>query len=149
MSAPTHAVPVLDPVAFLLGTWSIDRDVHDALSGQDGTYEGTATFAPDGDGLAWTERGTLRLGDHVGRTHRDMVVVPGRGPDAGPWEVLFGDGRPFHPLDLATGACRVDHPCGEDHYAGGIRVERPGLFVVSWRVVGPRKDHTIVSRYSR
>jgi len=65
------------------------------------------------------------------------------------WEVRFDDGRPFHPLDLRAGRCAVDHPCGEDHYAGEIRVETPDTVVIAWRVVGPRKDQTIVSRYTR
>jgi hypothetical protein len=161
MPAPVRTVPVDDPRTFLPGVWAIDRDVHDRLSGQDGRYTGEATFALDGPGLSWVERGTLTMGGHVGRATRTMAVVPVDGSAngatagtgtaaAGPrWEVRFDDGRPFHPLDLSTGSCPVDHPCGEDHYAGWVRVEHPDLLVVSWRVVGPRKDHTIVSRYSR
>jgi hypothetical protein len=161
MPAPVRTVPVDDPRTFLPGVWAIDRDVHDRLSGQDGTYTGEATFALDGPGLSWVERGTLTMAGHVGRATRTMAVVPvdGPAPDgttgtgstaSGPrWEVRFDDGRPFHPLDLSSGSCPVDHPCGEDHYAGWVRVEHAGLLVVSWRVVGPRKDHTIVTRYSR
>jgi hypothetical protein len=155
MPAPVRTVPVDDPRTFLPGVWAIERDVHDRLSGQDGTYTGEATFALDGPGLSWVERGTLTMGGHVGRATRTMAVVPvgtGAAYSGGPepaWEVRFDDGRPFHPLDLSSGSCPVDHPCGEDHYAGWVRVERPDLLVVSWRVVGPRKDHTIVTRYSR
>jgi hypothetical protein len=164
MPTPVRTVPVDDPRTFLPGVWAIDRDVHDRLSGQDGTYTGEATFALDGPGLSWVERGTLTMGGHVGRATRTMAVVPvgpvppdvadgagegGAARSAPRWEVRFDDGRPFHPLDLSSGSCPVDHPCGEDHYAGWVRVEHPGLLVVSWRVVGPRKDHTIVTRYSR
>ncbi|WP_210491562.1 DUF6314 family protein [Patulibacter sp. SYSU D01012] len=145
MPAPS-LVPVRDPRAFLAGTWAIDRDIHDHRSGQDGTLEGVATLTPDGDGgLVWAERGTMRLGGFVGAGTRTTLVRP----EADGWVVRFDDGRYFHPLDLATGACRVDHPCGEDHYAGEIRAEGEGRLVVAWRVVGPAKDHTIVSRYTR
>ncbi|MGX6449860.1 DUF6314 family protein [Patulibacter sp. S7RM1-6] len=144
MPAPP-LVPVRDPRAFLAGTWAIDRDIHDHRAGRDGTLVGTATFTPDGDGLVWAERGTMRLGDFVGEGTRTLLVRPERDG----WIVRFDDGRPFHPLDLAAGRCRVDHPCGEDHYAGEIRVEGEDRLVVAWRVVGPAKDHTIVSRYAR
>lgn len=150
MPAPAPTVPVADPRRFLPGVWSIDRRIHDARTRQDGTFAGTATFLPDGDGLSWTERGELRLGDFVGSATRVMAVVPARDRGASaPWEVRFDDGRPFHPLDLRGGACPVDHPCGEDHYAGWVRVEDDDLLVVSWRVTGPAKDHTILTRYTR
>lgn len=149
MPAPAPTVPVADPRAFLPGVWQIDRQVHDARARQDGTYVGTATFLHEADGLSWTERGELRMGTFVGVATRVMHVVPGRYGSVAPWEVRFDDGRPFHPLDLRGGACPVDHPCGEDHYAGWVRIEHEGLMVVSWRVVGPAKDHTILSRYTR
>lgn len=153
MPAPAPTVPVTDPRTFLPGVWRIDREVHDARARTDGTYTGTATFLLEGDGLSWTERGELRLGEFVGQATRVMQVVPAAGA-AGPrgtppWEVRFDDGRPFHPLDLRGGSCPVDHPCGEDHYTGWVRVEREDLMVVSWRVTGPTKDHTILSRYTR
>jgi hypothetical protein len=177
MPVPTRTVPVADPLGFFPGVWSIERDVHDALAGQDGRYTGTATFRPDGAGLSWVERGTLRIGAFEGLATRTMAIVPvpaagdarvadGHGPERGGgavrgrdtaaqrgrparWQVEFDDGRPFHPLDLSGGACPVDHPCGPDHYAGWVRVEAEDLLVVSWRVVGPAKDHTILSRYTR
>jgi hypothetical protein len=147
--SPAPTVEVADPRAFLPGVWRIDRQVHDARSREDGRYTGTATFLLEGAGLSWVERGVLRLGGFEGSATRTMSVVPARAGSAAPWEVRFDDGRPFHPLDLRAGSCPVDHPCGEDHYAGWVRVEHEGLMVVSWRVTGPRKDHTILTRYTR
>jgi hypothetical protein len=149
MATPTPTVPVADPRTFLPGVWRIDREVHDARARTDGTFVGTATFGPEGDGLSWVEEGTLRLGAFAGHATRAMSVVPAPAGAGAPWEVRFDDGRPFHPLDLRSGSCPVDHPCGEDHYAGWVRVEDEGLLVVSWRVTGPAKDHTILTRYSR
>jgi hypothetical protein len=146
---PTSTVSVADPRVFLPGVWQIDRQVHDARARQDGVYRGTATFLLDGPGLSWTERGVLRLGSFEGAATRVMRVVPGPAGSPTPWEVRFEDGRPFHPFDLRSGSGPVDHPCGEDHYAGWVRIEDPDLMVVSWRVTGPAKDHTILTRYTR
>ncbi|WP_026909715.1 DUF6314 family protein [Patulibacter minatonensis] len=148
MRAPAPTVAVADPRTFLPGVWQIDRQVHDGRAREDGRFTGTATFLLQDQGLSWVERGTLRLGTFEGSATRTMAIVPARSGPA-PWEVRFDDGRPFHPLDLRGGSCPVDHPCGEDHYAGWVRVEHEGLMVVSWRVTGPTKDHTILTRYTR
>lgn len=146
MSEPANTLPVADPVAFLAGTWHVDRDLHEALGDRSGRFVGTAVFVPEDGGLRWTETGDARLGDYSGAASRVLLVRPAT--DGG-WEVRFDDGRFFHPLDLRDGRSRVDHPCGEDHYRGEIRVETEDRFVIAWRVHGPRKDQTIVSRYTR
>lgn len=138
-------LPVEDPVAFLAGTWQVDRDLHEAQDDRSGRFVGTAEFVPEDDGLRWTETGDARLGDYAGSASRVLLVRP----CADGWEVRFDDQRFFHPLDLTDGCSRVDHPCGEDHYRGELRVESHDRFVVAWRVRGPRKDQTIVSRYTR
>ncbi|MBF6621048.1 MAG: hypothetical protein ITG02_12570 [Patulibacter sp.] len=142
---PVDTLPVEDPVSFLAGTWQVDRDLHEAEGDRSGRFVGSAEFVPDGDGLRWTETGDTRLGDYAGSASRVLLVRP----TADGWEVRFEDERFFHPLDLRDGRSRVDHPCGEDHYRGELRVESPERFVVAWRVHGPRKDQTIVSRYTR
>jgi hypothetical protein len=129
---------------YLLGTWHVERDVSDADLGE-GRFRGSATFTPAGGGLAWTETGHLALAAYDGPARRELQVVP-----AGEaWEVRFADGRPFHALDLATGACAVEHPCGDDHYAGQYRLMGPDAFEVSWTVRGPHKDQRLASRYER
>jgi hypothetical protein len=145
-SEPASALPVTDPVAFLAGTWQVDRDLHEAVGDRSGRFVGTAAFVPEDGGLRWTETGDARLGDYSGSASRVLLVRP---TPLGGWEVRFDDGRFFHPLDLADGRGCVDHPCGEDHYRGEIRVESTDRFVIAWRVHGPRKDQTIVSRYTR
>lgn len=146
MPEPANTLPVADPVAFLAGTWQIDRDLHEAQDGRSGRFVGTAEFVPEDGGLRWTETGDTQLGDYSGSASRVLLVRPTAN---GGWEVRFDDGRFFHPLDLTDGRSRVDHPCGEDHYRGEIRVEAEDRFVIAWRVHGPRKDQTIVSRYTR
>jgi hypothetical protein len=140
-----NTLPVADPVAFLAGTWQVDRDLHEAHGDRSGRFVGTAEFVPEDGGLRWTEPGDTRLGDYSGSASRVLLVRP----TTDGWDVRFDDQRFFHPLDLTDGRSRVDHPCGEDHYRGEIRVEAEDRVVIAWRVHGPRKDQTIVSRYTR
>jgi hypothetical protein len=132
------------PDAYLPGTWAVERRMHDAELGA-GEYTGTATFAPAKVGLAWTERGRLRLGGYDGPATRTLRIVP----EDGGWAVRFTDGRLFHPLELVPAGSRVSHPCGEDRYDGEYTVLGPDAFDVRWRVTGPRKDQRIESRYLR
>jgi hypothetical protein len=134
----------VDPAAYLAGTWRVERSLHDARLG-DGRFEGTATFVPTSAGLAWRERGRLRLAGHEAPARRDLrIVAAGAG-----WEVRFADGRLFHPLDLSTGAGPVEHLCGADVYSGEYAIEGPDAFVVRWRVRGPAKDQRLEGRYVR
>lgn len=145
MPAVPPTYPVADPIAFLTGSWTVAREVHDDHSGLDGAFTGVARFVPEGDGLVWIETGRLRLGSHEGEASRTLRIVP----EGDGWAVRFEDGRPFHPLDLRSGVSVVDHPCGEDHYVGGLRAESRDAVEIRWRVSGPTKDQTIVSRYTR
>jgi hypothetical protein len=129
----------------LRGRWSIERRLHDRRSGRRGTFAGTADFAPDGDRLRWSERGRLSFGTRDGPAGRELSIAPaGDG-----WLVAFADGRPFHALDLATGACAVEHRCGGDRYDGAYRLTGPDTLEVDWRVTGPRKDLEISTTYRR
>jgi hypothetical protein len=135
----------LEPDAYLPGTWSVTRRLEDAALGS-GSFSGTATFSAAGGGLAWEERGRLRLGAYDGPARRTLRIVA----EGGGWIVRFDDGRPFHPLVLTRGeASRVEHPCGEDAYAGEYVVLGEDAFRVRWRVRGPAKDQVIESRYAR
>ncbi len=145
MSEASSTIPVVDPIVFLAGAWDVARDVRDDATGTAGTFVGTATFTPRGAGLDWVEHGCLTLGEYEGEASRTLRIVP----DGAGWMVTFDDGRPFHPLDLGTGVTLVEHPCGRDHYVGGLRAESVDAVTIRWRVAGPKKDQTIVSRYTR
>ena len=89
----------------MTGRWTVRRRLLDRRAGGAGEFTGTATFAPDGAGLRWTEDGRLRFGAHDGPAARRLAIVPaGSG-----WLVEFADGRPFHPLVLDR---PVEHQCG-------------------------------------
>ena len=129
--------------AHLAGTWDVARDLRDA-SGT-GSFSGRAEFTPDGAGLRWIETGRARFGGHEGEARRALGIVPaGEG-----WEVRFGDGRPFHALDLRTGRWAAAHDCGADRYEGLYVLEGEDALAVTWRVRGPAKDQRIESRYRR
>jgi hypothetical protein len=132
-------------IALLSGRWSVRRRLLDLRSGREGDFTGTASFEPEGGRLRWAETGRMRFGGHEGPAERRLSIV--RGPDG--WTVEFEDGRPFHPLDLATGACAVEHRCGDDLYAGEYRLLGPDALDVRWRVTGPRKDQEILTTYRR
>ncbi len=87
----------------------------------------------------------MRFGGHEGPAWRELSIVGG--PDG--WTVAFHDGRSFHPLDLATGVCTVEHRCGDDVYAGEYRLLGPDALDVRWRVTGPRKQQEIHTSYRR
>jgi hypothetical protein len=127
----------------LIGTWTVERRLHDRRSGQAGDFTGTAAFEPDGEGLRWVEAGTIRFAAHEGPAGRRLAIVPA----GGGWVVEFADGRPFHPLDLAGGP--VEHLCGADRYAGSYDLRDPDTLEVRWRVTGPHKDLTIETTYRR
>ena len=137
---------VADLRAFLAGGWNLSRTIDDRRTGQRGTLEGTATFAPEGDGLVYREEGVLELAGYRGpvmQAYRYRFPAPHRA------EVAFRDGGLFHALDLSRGVWAAEHVCADDLYRGDFRVEGPDRWRVSWTVTGPRKDQTLISRYVR
>jgi hypothetical protein len=145
MDDPASTVSGIELAAWLPGEWTVTRVINHGA----GHFNGRARFTPDlacPATLIWHEHGRLRLGAHEGPAERTLRIESAA---AGAWEVRFADGRPFHPLDLATGSDDVTHLCGEDTYHGRYAVEGPDRFTVTWRASGPRKDDLIETRYDR
>jgi Family of unknown function (DUF6314) len=132
---------------FLLGRWQADRAIEDFRSGQRGSFAGIATFAAaEPGGLTYREQGELQFGGHRGPASRSLLYLPAADGSAA---VLFADGRPFFTLDLRTGACAAEHPCGRDSYQVTVRVLGPDAYTESWRVTGPGKDYEMTTRLTR
>ncbi len=74
------------------GRWDVSREIADAR-GADGRFAGEASFTREGAGLAYVERGILRLGAAEMQAERRYVWSAGQGV-----EVWFSDGRFFPPL---------------------------------------------------
>lgn len=126
------------------GKWLVDRMIRDRLGKTEGRFEGRAVFQRAEAGLAYREEGTLRLkpGPEM-KAVRDYFWRE-RGERIG---VDFGDGRPFHDFDPAAPEAR--HNCPPDDYHVRYDFSAWPDWRAVWVVSGPRKDYTMISRYSR
>ena len=128
------------------GSWRLDRDIADGAGASTARFSGRAVFAwQDGD-LAYEETGTLTLAGQV-------PVAASRGylwtrRAEGGIAVRFADGRAFHEFDLRDGASAT-HSCPPDLYHVAYEFGHWPDWTARWRVTGPRKDYTMVSRYGR
>lgn len=122
------------------GNWQVARRIEDALSGQEGRFDGTAAFVRDEVGLRYAERGVLTLGSATMEAER---VYLWRASGDG-IEVLFDDGRAFHRID---GSAEAAHWCDPDQYDVTYDFAGWPKWSSRWRVVGPRKDYVMITDY--
>ncbi|WP_405610778.1 DUF6314 family protein [Streptomyces sp. NBC_00076] len=140
--------PVPDVLAYLAGSWRVERSVRDLTSGDEGHFGGTTTFGPsDEGGLLHHETGTFTWRGVPRPAERTLLFLPGSPP--GTVDVRFADGRPFHDLDLASGRHVTDHPCSADLYRGEFTVRDGDHWRSVWRVGGPAKDLVLTTDYAR
>jgi hypothetical protein len=139
--------PVDEVVAFLLGRWTVVREIADENTSATGTFRGSAEFVPDGTGLRWVETGELDWAGHRRKAGHRLRISPGAA--TGSATVTFDDGRFFHPLDLATGSSHFVHDCAPDRYTGSLTVASPRIWHPSWDVDGPAKQLRLRSTYRR
>ncbi|MFS8203659.1 DUF6314 family protein [Streptomyces sp. CWNU-52B] len=154
--------PVDDVLAYLAGSWHVERSVRDLASGATGTFTGTTVFerldgdgdSPDSDsgpssvsGLLHHESGTFVWQGVARPAERTLRFLPG--DEAGRADVRFADGRPFHDLDLTSGRYVADHPCSADLYRGEFTVQDADRWRTVWRVRGPAKDLVLTTDYLR
>ncbi|MFE2299818.1 DUF6314 family protein [Streptomyces sp. NPDC059445] len=141
--------PVEDVLAYLAGSWRVERTVRDLASDAEGRFTGTTVFEPLGDdgGLLHRESGTFVWQGVARPAERTLRFLPGRTP--GTALVRFSDGRPFHDLDLTGGRYVADHPCAADLYRGEFSVRDENHWRSVWRVRGPAKDLVLSTGYTR
>ncbi len=145
-TAAAAAYRVRDLRAFLAGDWAVARTIADRRTGQSGTFEGWACFAPEGAGLVYHEEGRLALGAFetiASQVYRYRFPAPHRAA------VAFGDGRAFFELDLSGGPWEAEHRCGEDLYRGRFAALGADGWSAQWEITGPRKDQWLESLYTR
>lgn len=137
-----------DLQSFLLGEWRLSRQLADRAAGTTGQLDGTVSFTLDDGGLLHLESGVLRWAgqDHVPAT-RQLSWYPASSPWAA--DICFDDGRPFHHLDLSSGADQPVHDCQPDVYRGEFQLLGPDEWSYQWEVTGPRKDFLLVSQLIR
>ncbi|MFE7035028.1 DUF6314 family protein [Streptomyces sp. NPDC057621] len=141
--------PVDDVLAYLAGSWRVERSVRDLASGAQGTFRGVTVFErlDDGPGLLHHESGTFVWQGVARPAERTLRFLPDGGASRA--DVRFADGRPFHDLDLATGRHVTDHPCSADLYRGEFTVRDADRWRTVWRVGGPAKDLVLTTDYTR
>ncbi|MEW2568694.1 DUF6314 family protein [Streptomyces sp. NPDC047070] len=146
--------PVDDVLAYLAGSWRVERSVRDLASGAQGTFRGVTVFERlDGggsgpsEGLLHHESGTFVWQGVARPAERTLRFLPDGGASRA--DVRFADGRPFHDLDLATGRHVTDHPCSADLYRGEFTVRDADRWRTVWRVGGPAKDLVLTTDYTR
>ncbi len=125
-----------------LGVWSIRREIAQ-VDGACGVFSGKAEITNKGAQWLYVEQGTLTLGAHTGRAERTYIWVP----EENGFDVLFDDGRPFHPLRFEGG--EATHWCDPDQYDVTYEFSLWPRWQAVWRVKGPRKDYEMRNAYSR
>lgn len=137
---------VADTLAYLTGSWRLERTLADHRAGASGSFSGMGELVTTGRRGRYEERGQLRFGGAQSSAHRalDLVALPGGGV-----AVRFTDGRPFFELDLRDGSCRALHPCRLDRYELDFIVESPDRLIERWRVTGPAKDYEAETTWLR
>jgi hypothetical protein len=138
-------------LGYLLGHWSLTRQITDHRGHCSGTFQGHASFLPSpgatgGVRLDYREQGELDLGGHRGPASRSLILLAAADGSA---DVLFADGRPFYRLDLRSGQWQAEHPCSDDHYLVTVRVLGAGSFTESWQAHGPDKDYDMTATFAR
>jgi hypothetical protein len=139
--------PVADLRSFLLGRWRIDRSLLDRRHSIAGQLLGEAVFTRNGRSLRYHEHGTVTFGAHHGSAEQTYHFE--FSDDDGRACVYFDDGRAFHELDLPQGCALVSHVCNPDLYEGRFIALDARRWQSVWEVVGPRKDQSIVTLYTR
>lgn len=130
------------------GEWAVERSIEDVRAGRRGRFTGRAAFRPAaGGGLDYREEGTLAFdGAAPMAASRDYQWRDGGG---GVIEVRFDDGRFFHRFLPEEREPADVHLCDPDTYRVRYDFGHWPLWRAEWRVTGPRKDYSMVTRYRR
>jgi len=129
------------------GQWQITREIDDRHAGQSLMAEGQAMFTADKAGLIYQEELVISVkGQPPMKGTRGYLW---RAQEDGKVAIHFEDGRYFHRLNLGQGNSADHHACDPDSYSAQYDFCGWPVWSVSWRVVGPRKDYIMKSRYSR
>jgi hypothetical protein len=147
-------VRTAETLAFLLGTWDLERVIEDYRSRTDGLFRGSATLVKSEAATAdsrrewarYQESGELRFGSQLTRASRTLLYE--RLPDASVM-LHFADGKPFVDLNLESGEWRGLHHCVDDLYEMTTTVRSATVVEERWRVAGPDKDYLAVATLTR
>lgn len=133
-----------DLVAFE-GTWAMEREITDHSGGPDGRLTGRCVFSPEAGGLRLTETGVLEMAELAPMPAERRYFWRAQGAEI---TVEFDDGRFFHAFDPRGERAEAGHDCAPDRYDVTYDFSRWPAWTATWRVRGPRKDYTSVTRYT-
>jgi hypothetical protein len=144
-------LPIHDLRHYLQHPWCFQRQIVHHHSSQVATIQGTVSWQdvskPDAAlTLLYREFGVIQLATYTGKATQTYAYMF---PSNAAAEVYFSDGRFFYTLDLTTDHCKIRHVCGEDIYDGVFDALSETTYQQIWRVIGPRKDYTSHTTFSR
>ena len=128
------------------GDWQITRRIEDRQSGRIGHLQGRAVFAPDSDGLDYTESGLLEFPGQQPLTATQRYLWRSENNEIA---VFFADGRAFHQFDPSQPHPQASHDCPPDWYDVRYEFTDWPNWRATWSVTGPRKDYVSVTEYHR
>jgi hypothetical protein len=134
------------PLDYFVGIWQVERTITDAMSDENGTFEGVATFTPSEEGVEFEETGVMHLGAYRGPASRRLHYTQGPGSSI---DVSFLDGHHFVSIDVASGTSRDVHLCERDRYDITTVVHSQDHFEERWHVRGPSKDYEALTLFER
>jgi hypothetical protein len=122
------------------GTWQVTRKVIDHRAGAIYGFSGQAVITNE----LFEERGEMSVGRNVLQAVRTYRLVF---EDAAV-RVLYPSGSEFVSLGYDPSQ-HVSHLCGSDFYQGHFLFRSSDAWVETWRVHGPQKRYSSLSRYVR
>ncbi len=127
-----------------IGAWVLERRILQD-DGEDARFRGSARFSEDKGGLAYEEKGLIKLG--TSRPVSAQRRYLWRLGESGRIEVFFEDGRAFHVIDPEDPT--DSHECDPDTYKVAYRFGQWPEWISTWHVTGPDKSYRMVSTYRR
>lgn len=122
------------------GRWQVRRTVADHVNRQHHEFIGSAIITA----TSFSESGELQIDAAALEASRTYDLIM---DDCGVI-VCFSSGREFVRLSVATRQL-VHHYCGEDIYRGRFLFRNADSWAEFWRVSGPRKRYSSLTRYQR
>jgi len=123
----------------LIGRWQVRRVVRDFIGSASCAFAGEALLTESG----FSEEGEMRIGDRAMPASRAYRLERQGGS-----VLVFRGDEVFIRLDDRPSQI-VHHQCGDDSYAGRLIFRARDEWAEVWRVKGPRKNYTSISRFHR
>lgn len=144
---PSPNAAMLRPSDFL-GSWQIARQIDDALSGTQASFDGIATIEAGAQSWRYVEKGKLALVGAKPMTAERQYIWQA---DESGIDIHFDDGRFFHRLILGGAspeAPTAQHWCDPDQYNVTYDFSKWPCWTSVWQVEGPRKNYVMTSVFN-